>query len=1401
MNKFLQNLYNSFFTWFPEVGELNETSIADHLDEPQTAIDAVWNNVRQALGLPGTSPFFVDYEGTADDDDFYNYLVGDGSHPGLTDNLRNLPPDPSEGIPDSILPFVKTRAVLGDEYVDLPTPGLPDAVSQNGVFYSFWRGSGLDFLFQGLGSIYHTLLYWGHAWVDFIFSFFIAPVQSNLGQTQLITESIVDYPGFYTHVKQWSDPFYSWYAQELPDDFLENWLGFSPFLNGFFSSIHIFGLFTVGTLVSLTRLYTNGRPAWYVSTFGQVVAHYFLLCLMVYPIPQSEAIFSRLTPIVTFPIGLIFLLQSFLYLEETMHTVALDDTGRNPVCKISVVRLPRELDWKWSWDSIYTFKDTFIYSFVISLTIPMTVGIQGFTLLPQPSLTITNMSNVNFFTYTLGLILGGILTSYVIGLAFYRFGNAVTRWFYIYRSDNLDLPFGGNPNQSVSEMGPLRFLRLCTYTLALGVSFNSVACYANEQFLSGGIGFSSPNSNSILRSFWIRDEISISPMYEFDMEEQQYDWNEFYLQQDDDFQLFYLIQPYQIPYYDQWRDGMFDRPFLEDNFDDYYQYMVSRDRSPWRDEEQLAADKQWTFQQVELAAFVSEDVLARSFGQTPSQTQSYKALTSRLGDSTSVEGKGMNALDNLDPDLAPTGYFRYLLRSQKRRMLKRRQPPRLSRFEVLPSTKTQKSKDLLDRPNVGAAWLMDQQQTRAFENTAVDIRTGDGLNEQQIARHPKSRLNFLPKLDEVGRPGPESKSAGRFNRDGSFRLFADFPGVVPPEERFEVEERGPCPSPPINPGKRMCTRMMPEKLSSSTSKPTDKRVQKYKKKLRGKRGARRSYKKRNKALRQTRARQTADGNLIVEVDSTFNDKTLVGENGWAAFTNGTTKPKNDISYKRLSAKNKDLVRLMNPSYYVYDRLHDYDRTQDTLVRRDYIDMWTIKYGMKDGPVGIFHGGYFSFIDRAVSTALNPIGFVVNLATAVVKKTVVTTFDILTLNQRNRESSSEKEAREKAIAINAKRQAQRREKARFKRQTPKTNKFDQYTSQFFFETDPLNSSLFQRFDYERSLSELFEANEAYRFTFLDSYYKYPTTQLAIRFLADRLIRNTLLDPTVVSSEASKKITKNGASSLALEHAHERVIEYHNSMREYHNSIHSEDLGLIGSAPTKSYLNTPYRHQFKGRRSSVRRLTFTNRDEMENMMNADVLEYVKPVNRLPTFVDVNKDGKVQTTFGPSLHENVAYGIDFDKEDPDYLPWQELWRKAVLPEDTDFLPTYVSRDPQSGKMTLLPVVQNRSLNDYGTPIRTLSPENEDTKFISAYLIGDYFDPETPLSVARYYRDKLLALPIDSLDYLCFMVYLPESDPVKADFLKYLEKGHDDIKKNYEHIKPMLLDGVNLSNLLVRY
>ena len=55
--------------------------------------------------------------------------------------------------------------------------------------------------------------------------------------------------------------------------------------------------------------------------------------------------------------------------------------------------------------------------------------------------------------------------------------------------------------------------------------------------------------------------------------------------------------------------------------------------------------------------------------------------------------------------------------------------------------------------------------------------------------------------------------------------------------------------------------------------------------------------------------------------------------------------------------------------------------------------------------------------------------------------------------------------------------------------------------------------------------------------------------------------------------------------------------------------------------------------------------------------------------------------------------------------------------------------------------------------------------------------------------------------LDYLCFMVYLPESDPVKADFLKYLEKGHDDIKKNYEHIKPMLLDGVNLSNLLVRY
>ena len=112
--------------------------------------------------------------------------------------------------------------------------------------------------------------------------------------------------------------------------------------------------------------------------------------------------------------GLIFLLQSFLYLEETMHTVALDDTGRNPVCKISVVRLPRELDWKWSWDSIYTFKDTFIYSFVISLTIPMTVGIQGFTLLPQPSLTITNMSNVNFFTYTLGLVLGGILTSYVI---------------------------------------------------------------------------------------------------------------------------------------------------------------------------------------------------------------------------------------------------------------------------------------------------------------------------------------------------------------------------------------------------------------------------------------------------------------------------------------------------------------------------------------------------------------------------------------------------------------------------------------------------------------------------------------------------------------------------------------------------------------------------------------------------------------------------------------------------------------------------------------------------------------------------------------------------------------------------------------------------------------------------
>ena len=421
----------TFSSWFPSEFD-TPSPVQEFVDDHADFHDDLWSLVRQSIGLPGSSPFFRDHKTTGPK--LIKFLDPENNPPGFNEVMRELPPDPSQGIPDSILPFVTTRWQLGDELGTLSNSvaDLPRRVTQNGETFSLWEGNSNDTFLQVLGTFYHTIAYWVESFFTFVTALFSSPFPlKTLGRfwyTEIGFSGLAD-PTI-GMLKALGYPLTSFYANTIPDDLLGNWIGLSPFLNGFCSSFHIFGFLTVGTLVSLCRLQTNGKAAWYVSTGVQFLAHFFLIYFIVFPVPYGERLLSTLSPALTFPIGLAYLLHSFLYLEETCHYLAVDPETNDLVSDVRRVYVPRQLEWEWNGKSIAKFRNIFISTFMISLCIPMTVGIQGFTLLPEPALILNNPSVFNFFKYTLGLCLGSLLFSISLAWFFENVIIFVNRFYF-----------------------------------------------------------------------------------------------------------------------------------------------------------------------------------------------------------------------------------------------------------------------------------------------------------------------------------------------------------------------------------------------------------------------------------------------------------------------------------------------------------------------------------------------------------------------------------------------------------------------------------------------------------------------------------------------------------------------------------------------------------------------------------------------------------------------------------------------------------------------------------------------------------------------------------------------------------------------------------------------------------
>ena len=1433
----MQNPLARAFSWFPLYSASDETTITEVIDTPSTAIEDFWSYIRQSVGLPGSSPYFRDFWELSDDA-MTNYVIVEAEDTGATDLLRDLPPDPSEGVPDSILPFVQSRWALGDEYMsgilttDTDVFDTPKGILQNSQIWSFWEGTWFDTFLFSIGTTFNTIIYWFRAWVDCFISFFIVPIQTNpnFSHTSIISQSFAGTPEVFTHIHEWGDPFFSWYAQPLSDDFLGNWVGLSPFLNGFFSSFHIFGFLTVGTLLSLSRFFTNGRYAWYVSNAAQVAAHYVLLCLTIFPIPQTEIIFEKLTPIITFPIGLIFLLQSMWHYEETYHTVSVDEDGRTPMATARLKLLPRELEWKWSWDGIYSFRYIFLYTFIVTLTIPMTLGVQGFTLLPQPALTLMNVTGLNFVKYTVGLVFGAAILSF---LACWFCDAVVTyfnRWLYIQQRWDPTLPFSGNLREIVPELTATRTLRLLFFTLALAVSFNTVAFYANEQTRSEGLGFSSPNENVMLRTFWLRDIVPPTSPDDTSVEDGETDWLDMYYEFDDDLYMHTYLRPLVTPYFDQWRDSVFERHFLEDNFEKYDENFLQRDRASWRDEDNLEAEKEWENKINEMYLYKSDEVIAATYADRAARTS--RGLRARAQDDASMvdrsdEEDDLRGAMTEETGLAigdesaggPRGFMLYLLQNQKRRFLQRRQTPRTTRFAIAPNYRKDKTLPFVDRPNVGGSWLLDNEQIRTFDATSP-IAVAEGLNFAQRKPTPAARTNLLARLDERGRPLKNSKTAGRFNSDGSFRLFTDFEDSLDDSYKYELEDDTCILPPPILVGNELPRRcalnsnIVRREARSTWLKTKTKQASNALEKFDKIRDTKlQRDRKRQKALSETSVTTLDDGGLQVKMRSepveTSSDSVL---SKWFSVTeNQKPKSSNSIEYKRLEAT--ETKRLLNPLYFVQNRLDDYDHTQDMTVRRDYIDSNTIKYEMKDGPVRLEHSGFDPTVFERLKW-VNPIFWAQKalqiefyLAKAILVKPAVKVFDIVTLNSRHRIKPKPTTVPETPIQTQTPEELQAQQERADRvilKQTRavqnKMNRDSQGVYEDYFNIDAVESSLFNRFDYERTMCELVSPHNSFRFNFYESYYRFPTTQLTIRLLADRLIRNSLVDPTATTNDISNQLTNSAAQALALEHAHEKVIEYHNSMREYSASAYSSTLGFVSSAQTKSKFNTPYRQQFKGRRNTARRLTFTNRDEVENMLNSDIMEYVKPVNSLPSNIHLGENQTMVTGFGPSLHENVPYGFtsgSTDTKKESYTPWQTLWRKALVPTEVDFMPLYVSRDPETGKLVLVPTINRNDLSYTSVPKQLLSKAN--TRFIA-----EYFDPKNlNVESIRESRDFLLALPAESIDRMLFMSLLPDSDPEKKAFLKFLKTAPESLSNNYSRLEALIDNDPTFdrANIVARY
>ena len=156
----MQNPLARAFSWFPLYSASDETTITEVIDTPSTAIEDFWSYIRQSVGLPGSSPYFRDFWELSDDA-MTNYVIVEAEDTGATDLLRDLPPDPSEGVPDSILPFVQSRWALGDEYMsgilttDTDVFDTPKGILQNSQIWSFWEGTWFDTFLFSIGTTFN----------------------------------------------------------------------------------------------------------------------------------------------------------------------------------------------------------------------------------------------------------------------------------------------------------------------------------------------------------------------------------------------------------------------------------------------------------------------------------------------------------------------------------------------------------------------------------------------------------------------------------------------------------------------------------------------------------------------------------------------------------------------------------------------------------------------------------------------------------------------------------------------------------------------------------------------------------------------------------------------------------------------------------------------------------------------------------------------------------------------------------------------------------------------------------------------------------------------------------------------------------------------------------------------